>query len=225
MVEVTSRSGDMAVLKRFDRVDGVWTERVPAPVVPDRARAELVGHALYLLSEDAPLERIIEQKARDGVSTRDLKNLLDDHIDQLRTHADALQSGEGFTHGKLVEKLSSWTQRRQDLLIKVYSTTPYPEAEGLRYLHEQQRISIEYRGPRKVLKDNSSMDEYAIRLRDSKAGKPKKSSGPRTFTSLPQMPCRQSSQWAISRPGSSASWAPRMPPYWLSAASDCIGAG
>ncbi|QJQ13154.1 hypothetical protein A3L25_028460 [Pseudomonas putida] len=174
VVEVTSRSGDMAVLKRFDRVDGVWTERVPAPVVPDRARAELVGHALYLLSEDAPLERMIEQKARDGVSTRDLKSLLDDHIGQLRTHADALQSGEGFTHGKLVEKLSSWTQRRQDLLIKVYSTTPYPEAEGLRYLHEQQRISIEYRGPRKVLKDNSSMDEYTIRLRDSKAGKPKK---------------------------------------------------
>ncbi len=117
---------------------------------------------------------MIEQKAREGVSTRDLKNLLDDHIGQLRTHADALQSDEGFTHGKLVEKLSSWTQRRQELLIRIYSITPYPEAEGLRYLHQQQRISIEYRGPRKVLKDNSSMDEYAIRLRDSKAGKAKK---------------------------------------------------
>ncbi|WP_336332773.1 dermonecrotic toxin domain-containing protein [Pseudomonas putida] len=174
VVEVTRRFGDKAVLKRFDLVGGVWTERVPAPPVVDGNDAELARQATFELALDKPLQRMIEAKALEGVSTRDLKKLLDTHIDRLRTLAEALPDKDGFTHRKLVEVLNSWTQRRQDLLVKIYVDTPYPEAEGLRYLHEQQRIAIKYRGPRQVLQDNSAMDEYAIHLRGSAGGKPGK---------------------------------------------------
>ncbi len=174
VVEVAGRTFEHAVLKRFDLVEGVWIERVPVPVVPDGARAELVKQALDELALDKPLEQRLEALTRQGLNIRDLKNTVDDHIDRLERLAGALAEEGGFSHKKLVEVLGSWPQRRQDLLVKAYANTPYPEADGLLYLHEQKRLLIKSKGNRQLLKDGSAMDEYSIQLRGAPGGKPGK---------------------------------------------------
>ncbi|WP_191830624.1 dermonecrotic toxin domain-containing protein [Pseudomonas fluorescens] len=165
VVVVRDRMGETE-LKRFEYVDGNWAEISVSGTAASRpsSEVEIVKQALKVLALDKPVEAKAEEYLRRDVNHRILTQLIDDHVVELQRSSDALEGSEGVTAKLLAKALQDWPAKRQELLIKLYSNTQYPDAEALRYLQEQNRIKIEYRPPRQVLADGSAIDEYGIRL-------------------------------------------------------------
>lgn len=159
---------DNEVLSRFDRVADAWVERVPTPAVeearPAVAQPALDTRAAAALAEQSTVLAKAQEYVRQQVNGRVLAGLIDDHVNKLQRLATELQADQGATSTALRAQLAAWPAERRRLLVELYSSTHYPDAQAMRYLHEQNLLKVEYRAPRQVLSDGTALDEYAIRL-------------------------------------------------------------
>ncbi|MGE8169272.1 hypothetical protein ACQKO7_13820 [Pseudomonas putida] len=93
-----------------------------------------------------------------------MTRLVDEHIARLQAVAQPLAQDDGATARSLRKRLEAWPDLRRSLLVELFSQTRFPDAQGLRFLHEEGLIKVEYLSPRRVLADGSALDEYVIRL-------------------------------------------------------------
>ncbi|WP_313458009.1 DUF6543 domain-containing protein [Pseudomonas sp.] len=158
------------VTTHFEWVDGRWAPpKPPAPVGSGQqgeaaqAKAALVAKAVAVLAADKPVQATAEQYLAQHVSHRVLERLVDGHIAELQRLSDSLQDDAGFTARKVREQLAAWPERRRTLLVQLFAQTRFPDAQALRYLHEQKLLKIDYTGKRHPYRDGS-FDDYEIRL-------------------------------------------------------------
>lgn len=167
----------------FERQGGQWLEQVDEaePVAVEPASEEQLGAeattAQALLAASAQVERQAQACVAANAEGYELEALMVGHIHSLEDSAKVLGGVEGDRD--LVGRLSAEAQRlrvmQRELLIELYSNTPYPSADALKYLHKQQLLKIEYQSPRVLLANNEALDKYKItRLANpqAKKGKP-----------------------------------------------------
>ena len=162
------------ILHRFHREHGVWVEEVaveeaesqdPLPEVD----AMTAAVAQELLQGNGKVIQRAESMAENDADDGSLTDTLNGQISDLEHFArllDADSQRAELVH-ELREGVAALRQKRVDLLQKLYTRTVYPSARGLRFLHEQGLITVEYVGPRKQ-DSNGYLDEYRI----SQKGKP-----------------------------------------------------
>ncbi|MGE7990334.1 dermonecrotic toxin domain-containing protein [Pseudomonas sp. NPDC089554] len=155
-----------AVLQQFKRVGQAWVDVAAEPEVvpPSAADAELTTKALKILGKDVAVQEKAQEYVDNNVSHHLLEQLVEAHVSKLRGFEQAFEGQQTPTALLLRQRLGEWTVRLQSLLVTLYSKTPYPDAEALRYLHEKGLLRVAYNPPRKTLADDSAMDEYIIRL-------------------------------------------------------------
>lgn len=165
ILEVRDPLSDV-IIREYQRVDQAWVEigSEPEAAAPPASDTELTEKALTLLGKDLPLQEKAQEYVDNNVSHHLLEQLVKAHVDKLRSLEQAFEGRQTPTALLLRQRLEEWPQRLKSLLVTLYSKTPYPDAGALRYLHEQGLLRVAYNPPRKVLADESAMDEYIIRL-------------------------------------------------------------
>lgn len=174
-VEVQSASGrrlevrslmDKSLLHTFEWRDGKWQELVddaPQQVAPEFAQSsDEHVRAAAVLADNAVVQLRATEYVKEDVGAGQLRQLIDGHVANLQGCANKLVDDQGPLATLVRQRLAEWSQQREALLAELYSKTPYPEAEALLFLHKAGLLKIKYVPPRKVLADNSAMDEYII---------------------------------------------------------------
>ena len=153
------------VLKTFRQQDDAWVEDAleqaqedpRSPLDPHVSRKQarafinqtdaVVGLARGYLKANEPLN---------------LATIIDGHLEKLNEalagHSPGDELFEGLTAA--VERLQTV---RRDFLTALYYSTSSPNANGLRYLHEQKLITIQRVGTRKALAASDYLDIYEVR--------------------------------------------------------------
>jgi len=162
------------ILHRFYREHGVWVEQVsveevqPQDVLPESDAATLVIAQELLQGNGKVIERaesMADEDADDGALTDTLSGQISD-LEHFARLLDAHSERVGLVN-ELRDGAEALRRKRVELLQKLYTRTAYPSARGLRFLHEQALITVEYVGPRQQ-DSNGYLDEYKINLK----GKP-----------------------------------------------------
>ncbi|MDH0304180.1 MULTISPECIES: DUF6543 domain-containing protein [unclassified Pseudomonas] len=167
--------GTRSRIVRFEQVGQAWVEVVER-AAPELApvRDELLRQALTVTAEDASVMGMADEYVAKRVHHRLLERLVDEHVSKLQKLADAFGDNTGATALLLKNKLAQWPARRESLLLTLHTETRSPDFESLRFLSERNLIKVEYRPNRKLLKDRTALDEYAIRLLKGKEAKSEK---------------------------------------------------
>ncbi|WP_128321708.1 dermonecrotic toxin domain-containing protein [Pseudomonas alkylphenolica] len=155
------------VLHTFHRLNGAWSEEsgVSQPELPESEPEEdakllaegLLEHNAQVISDAEAL--VARDKNADGISS-----LLDAQIEDVRRVSAGLRKVDEDDQlvGRLNEALEALRASKVRILSDLYSNSQYPSAEGLRYLHAQRLLKIEYVGPRQQTADGGGLDEYRI---------------------------------------------------------------
>ncbi|WP_449430778.1 hypothetical protein [Pseudomonas putida] len=160
------------VAKRFELIGEAWVDPALQATVPDTSgeqtvqaevQQRLLAQAAAVLDDDARVQETATEFVAKQVNHRVVQRLIDEHVAKLQALAAELVGNTGTTADQLREQLAAWAHRRRQLLVRLYSQTPFPDAQGLRYLHQQQLLKIDYTGQRHVYRDGS-FDDYEIRL-------------------------------------------------------------
>lgn len=174
-VQVPSASGrrlevrslmDKSLLHAFEWRDGGWKELAadaPPQVGPEFAQStDEHLRAAAVLADNAVIQMRAAEYVKADVGGVQLRQLIDAHVAELQGCADQLMDDQGALAKLVRQRIAQWAQQRQALLAELYSKTQHPEADALLFLHHAGLLKIKYAPPRKVLADNSAMDEYII---------------------------------------------------------------
>ncbi|MEJ5864529.1 hypothetical protein [Pseudomonas farsensis] len=157
---------DQSLLHAFEWRDGGWQELVdPAvqQVAPEFAQSSDEHlRAAAVLADNAVVQLRAAEYVKEDVGAGQLRQLIDGHVANLQGCANKLVDDQGPLAKLVRQRLEEWSQQREALLAELYSKTHYPEADALLFLHKAGLLKIKYAPPRKVLADNSAMDEYII---------------------------------------------------------------
>lgn len=156
------------VVKQYQRQGQDWVELTEvaagSPSVPALDKPALIAEAWLQLGQDVAVRNQAQEYVAQQVNHRLLTRLVDEHIARLQAVAQPLAQDDGATARSLRKRLEAWPDLRRSLLVELFSQTRFPDAQGLRFLHEEGLIKVEYLSPRRVLADGSALDEYVIRL-------------------------------------------------------------
>ncbi|WP_367599013.1 DUF6543 domain-containing protein [Pseudomonas fulva] len=171
------------VLHTFTRESGTWVEqlsaegkasppRVPTPESERQEQALAEGMLAQNQNVLARARKLIEE----DVDSHSLTSMLDAQIAEVQTLRDQLADSEAEPEllQRLDDALVALRDGKREVLIKLHSTTRFPSAEGLHYLHKQGLVRVTYQGPRQPLAEGY-LDEYRIdvlQAPDSERGKP-----------------------------------------------------
>ncbi|MDH0646043.1 hypothetical protein N5D48_01325 [Pseudomonas sp. GD03858] len=163
--------GSNQVIAHFELKGQEWVEVVepPAPS-PTVSESELLAQGSEVLARDQLFRTPVDQKLKPGLLVR----AIDEQISELQHLADAFGDNSGTVALQVKEQLAQWPARREFLLTELYKTTRFPDFAGMRFLQKHNLIQVQYQRNRKVLSDGGALDEYAVRLRQGKDGKPGK---------------------------------------------------
>lgn len=167
LLEVRESFGS-TVLATFDWRDGEWHERLTEepqpPAEPEVASADAAMHVQSLLDENDVLIREAAEYVENDIKAAQLTRLFDRQMKKLSREAARLND-ENANPALIrsVEAAADKLRAEQQLkLITLYTKTSYPTAEALRFLHAQQLLKVFYVGPRQVMKNGTTFDEYHI---------------------------------------------------------------
>lgn len=155
-----------AVLQVFDFKDGDWVEREGDGAEAgaeeegtEQAKALVQG----LLKDSEDVLAIARAYVKDDVNGRMLERMLKRQADRLQGTA-ALLAGQGAAEalvGALNAAVSDLQAQMKRLLTELYDKTCYPSAHGLRFLHAQGLIKVDY-----IRRDTSAttspFDEFRV---------------------------------------------------------------
>lgn len=161
-------SFDSTVLAIFDWRDGGWHERQieepQPPAKPEDAPTDTVMHVQGLLDENDVLIGKAAEYVENDIKAALLTQLFDRQMKKLSGEAARL-NGEN-ANPALIRSVEAAADRlraeKQLKLITLYTKTSYPTAEALRFLHAQQLLKVVYAGPRQVMRNGTTFDEYHI---------------------------------------------------------------
>lgn len=153
----------------FDWSDGAWHERraqePTAAHEPEAAPSDTAMQVQRLLDENEALMRTAAEYVENDIKASLLIRLFDRQLTKLSSEAARLN--EENANPALVRSVEAATDKlrseKQLSLTTLYTKTRYPTAEALRFLHAQELLTVVYDRPRKVMRDNTSFDEYIIR--------------------------------------------------------------
>nr|EPB93739.1 hypothetical protein L321_23252 [Pseudomonas plecoglossicida NB2011] len=151
-------------LQIFDLKDGEWVQReddLPEPVYQGATEADTLIKAL--LEDNKDVLAIAEDYVRDDANGQVLERLLQRQIRRLRETMKTLtKDGADAQQIHLLDTAVTSMQARQVLLLtELYSKTHYPTAHGLRFLHDQGLIKVDY-SRRDTSVASSPFDEFRI---------------------------------------------------------------
>lgn len=158
------------VLKTFHRQGSQWVEDAPvdpleevlSPVPGDAGQA--IAKARTVLAQVDSVIGLAKRYIRSDEPIG-LSSVLEGHVDKLREALGALQRARGSD--ELIEQLGENIERLQgvqrDLLSSLYLTTSHPTASSLRFLLEEQQVTIRRTVQRKSLSATDFLDVYEIR--------------------------------------------------------------
>jgi len=162
------------VLHRFQREHGAWVEQVAVEKTESQEPTQQIDTLTVAIAQELlqgngkVIERaqgMADEGADDGLLTDTLTGQISD-LEHFALLIDADSKRAGLARA-LRDGAQALRQKQVELLQKLYLRTAYPSARGLRFLHEQGLIAVEYIGPRK--QDSTGyLDEYKISLK----GKP-----------------------------------------------------
>lgn len=138
-----------------------WHEQPsqPGSAAPDLA--QLRQDARHLLSQ---VDEKINFAARYADQPNSLSDFLDWPIDDMRALSRQLPEAENGLLSQLQQAIARISERKQQLLTNAYLNTRHPDSTALRYLLEQQHISIAQSVFRRPLRRaNDYLDIYEIR--------------------------------------------------------------
>ncbi|WP_409273384.1 dermonecrotic toxin domain-containing protein [Pseudomonas sp. KCJK9111] len=171
------------VLHTFTRESGTWVEKLPAAgtASPPRAptpESERQEQALAegMLAQNQNVLANARKLVEDDVDSHSLTSMLDAQIGEVQTLRDQIADSEAEPEllQRLDDALVALRDGKREVLVKLHSTTRFPSAEGLHYLHKQGLLRVTYQGPRQPLAEGY-MDEYRIDVLEtpgSERGKP-----------------------------------------------------
>lgn len=171
------------VLHTFTRESGTWVEKLPAAgtASPPRAptpESERQEQALAegMLAQNQNVLANARKLVEEDVDSHSLTSMLDAQIGEVQTLRDQLVDSEAESEllQRLDDALVSLREGKREMLVKLHSTTRFPSAEGLHYLHKQGLLRVTYQGPRQPLAEDY-LDEYRIDVLEapgSERGKP-----------------------------------------------------
>lgn len=152
-------------LQIFDFRDGEWHQRedtTEAQQGVDGAE-DVEGLLSSLLEDNEDVLAMAEVYVKDDVTGLALERLLKRQINKLQATA-AVLAGQGVGDARiarLTTAVNDLKAQRVRLLIELYGKTRYPTAQGLRFLHDQGLIKVDY-----VRRDTSittsPFDEFRI---------------------------------------------------------------
>ncbi|CAI3810706.1 hypothetical protein GLGCALEP_06149 [Pseudomonas sp. MM221] len=153
------------VLKTFRQKGEEWVEDTPeesetgplSPLEPHVTRKQaraliknvdaVIGLARGYLKANEPLN---------------LATIIDGHLEKL-DEALAGQSSESELFDGLSASIERLQSIRRDFLTTLYFSTSWPNANGLRFLHEQKLITLQRVGARKALAASDYLEVYEVR--------------------------------------------------------------
>jgi hypothetical protein len=146
-----------------------WHELTAAEQPAPQGSAEPGRRAARLLAQT---DQRLALAARYGNEPNSLADLMDWHIDDLRQVAQQLENVEAPEARRLSSQLSDAIilvrGEKRRLLTDAYLNTRHPDANALRYLHEQGRLQISLSTSRKPLRTaNDFLDVYEVRDREA----------------------------------------------------------
>ncbi|HKS14804.1 MAG TPA: hypothetical protein VJS90_17370 [Pseudomonas sp.] len=158
------------VLKTFHRQGSRWIEEaaaqppaeVPSPNPGDAAAAIAKGRTV--LSQIESVIRLAKRYIRSDEPIG-LSSIIEGHIDKLREASQALaRAGSGDELlGQLEENIERLQGVQRDLLTSLYLTTSHPTAASLRFLVEEQQVTVTRTVHRKPLSATDFLDVYEVR--------------------------------------------------------------
>lgn len=154
-----------SVLALFDWRDGQWHERRIQPSTsPQPLPVATAARVLALLEENVQMLGKADEYVRNDIKGILLADLFDRQIDKLGRAAMSLgEEGASPALVRSIEAASDHLRSEKNLrLTALYTDTRYPNAEALRFLHEQRLLRVEYVPPRKLMANGSTFDEYKI---------------------------------------------------------------
>ncbi|MEG0860197.1 MAG: hypothetical protein RSD81_17485 [Pseudomonas sp.] len=161
-----SRTG--RVLKSFHLQGAEWVEDVTTPVdetPPVSPRHPDIGRkrARTLIGEVDAVIKLAHKYSPD--EPLGLSSVIEGHTQKLKEALAALP--RSAPDNELIEELNGNIRRlsnaRRDMLTSLHLNTQYPTANSLRFLYQEQRITIEPTVRRKALSSNDYLDVYEIR--------------------------------------------------------------
>lgn len=170
-------------LHTFTRESGTWVEQLPAvgKVSPPRAptpESERQEQALAegMLAQNQNVLAKARKLVEEDIDSHSLTSMLDAQIGEVQTLRDQLADSEADSEllQRLDDALVALRDGKREVLVKLHSTTRFPSAEGLHYLHKQGLVRVTYQGPRQALAEGY-LDEYRIDVLEapgSERGKP-----------------------------------------------------
>lgn len=144
----------------YERHGNEWHEQVAQPRAAEPDLAQLRTEARHLL---AKIDEKLDFAARYADQPNSLADFLDWPIDDMSALARQLERTDDSLVDQLRQAIARVSERKQQLLTNAYLNTRHPDSAALRYLVEQQRVSIRPSIVRKALRHaNDYLDTYLI---------------------------------------------------------------
>jgi hypothetical protein len=152
-------------LQVFDLKDGQWVQRedINEPSSEEGGTPDVEALVQALLKDGNDVLAIAEDYVRDDVNGVVLQRLLNRQLGKLQGTIAAL-AGQGVSAQRIAalsEAVSDFQAHKVRLMIELYGKTRYPTAHGLRFLHEQGLIKVDY-VRRDTSVSTSPFDEFRI---------------------------------------------------------------
>lgn len=154
------------VLATFDEVDGEWRQRESKrPSLPDEAApTDLPKWVQALLDESGSVRTRAGGFIKSHIKGALLEELFDQQLGKLNQALSVVREAGG--NDELVRALELDLKElradKKQKMIELYTSTLYPSAKGLQYLHKEGLIQVKY-VKRCTMRDGSAFDEYQIR--------------------------------------------------------------
>ncbi|HDS1734194.1 DUF6543 domain-containing protein [Pseudomonas sp. BP8] len=157
------------VLKTFHQDGGEWVEDAPpaeeggplfSPLEPRLARKR----AQALLAEVERVNKLARSFFR-AEQPNGLNTVVNDHLEKLHKAQATLprMSPEDALYESLGQAIEGMQAMRRDLLTGIYLSTDHPTADSLRFLFDNQQVSIRRTATRKPLSAADFLDVYEVR--------------------------------------------------------------
>ncbi|MBI6898475.1 hypothetical protein JET64_16875 [Pseudomonas putida] len=152
-------------LQVFDLRDGEWVQREDASEAPPANEGTEDVEVLIqtLLDDNEDVLAIAKDYVRDDVNGVVLERLLNRQIGKLQGTI-ASMVGQGVSAQRIAalsEAVDDLQAHKERLMTELYDKTRYPTAHGLRFLHEQALIKVDY-VRRDTSISTSPFDEFRI---------------------------------------------------------------
>ncbi|UTL81598.1 dermonecrotic toxin domain-containing protein [Pseudomonas putida] len=157
------------VLKTFHQRGSEWVEDVPQPAESEPPFSPLEPRlarkrAQALLAE---VERInkLARSFFQAEQPNSLATVVDGHLEKLRHALSTLprMSPEDALFENLGEAIERLQATRRDLLTGIYLSTDHPDARSLKFLLDNNQVTVQRAGPRKALAAGDYLDVYEVR--------------------------------------------------------------